>query len=49
MIPGTIAEVRGDSPRVELVERAPHPNPLPAKSGARELTARVDANGFIAT
>src|SRR6202140_5880817 len=23
----------GDSPRVELVERAPHPNPLPAKSG----------------
>ena len=26
----------GDSPRVECVEAAPHPNPLPAKSGARE-------------
>jgi hypothetical protein len=26
----------GDSPRVELVDRTPHPNPLPAKSGERE-------------
>src|SRR5216110_1421566 len=26
----------GDSPRVELAERAPHPNPLPANSGERE-------------
>src|SRR5258708_521825 len=28
----------GGSPRAESVERAPHPNPLPAKSGARERT-----------
>ncbi|TMJ52830.1 MAG: ABC transporter ATP-binding protein [Alphaproteobacteria bacterium] len=26
----------GDSPRTALAERAPHPDPLPAKSGARE-------------
>ncbi|SHK92834.1 peptide/nickel transport system ATP-binding protein [Bradyrhizobium lablabi] len=26
----------GDSPRTALVERAPHPDPLPAKSGERE-------------
>jgi peptide/nickel transport system ATP-binding protein len=26
----------GDPPRVELVEAAPHPNPLPAKGGASE-------------
>jgi hypothetical protein len=26
-----------------LVEAAPHPNPLPAKCGAREQTARVAA------
>ena len=30
------ASGEGDSPRVELAERAPHPNPLPAKSGERE-------------
>src|SRR5882724_491836 len=28
--------VRGTLPRGELSERAPHPNPLPAKSGERE-------------
>src|ERR1700743_3355945 len=28
----------GDSPQAVLVETAPHPNPLPAKSGARECT-----------
>jgi hypothetical protein len=26
----------GDSPRVALADRAPHPNPLPAKGGERE-------------
>jgi hypothetical protein len=26
----------GDSPRVELLERAPHPSPLPVKNGERE-------------
>src|ERR1700730_514376 len=34
----------GDSPRVRIVERAPHPHPLPAKGGARErLTANATA------
>src|SRR5437016_6664694 len=30
----------GDSPRVALVDGAPHPNPLPAKGGERELRQR---------
>ncbi len=29
----------GDSPQTELVERAPHPDPLPVKDGEREQTA----------
>src|SRR3989475_5206412 len=29
----------GDSPRVALVERAPHPDPLPVKDGEREKVA----------
>jgi peptide/nickel transport system ATP-binding protein len=29
----------GDSPKTVLAERAPHPDPLPAKSGEREKTA----------
>src|ERR1700690_312265 len=33
----------GDSPRVALVDRATHPNPLPAKSGAREFTVVAEA------
>src|ERR1700730_17118523 len=40
-----VAPGEGDSPRVELVERAPHPNPLPAKSGAREHSAAVETTG----
>ncbi len=36
----------GDSPRVVRAERAPHPNPLPAKSGARECTALDDDHVF---
>src|SRR5438477_4474342 len=35
------ASGEGDSPRVECVDRAPHPNPLPAKSGARERTGAL--------
>ncbi|TMK48770.1 MAG: hypothetical protein E6G70_10310 [Alphaproteobacteria bacterium] len=35
------ASGEGDSPRTELVEVAPHPNPLPAKSGAREKWSGV--------
>jgi ApbE superfamily uncharacterized protein (UPF0280 family) len=40
----------GLSPRVELVERAPHPNHLPAKSGERGLTVgyrEIDPNFFL--
>jgi DNA helicase-2/ATP-dependent DNA helicase PcrA len=33
------ASGEGDSPQTELAERAPHPDPLPAKSGEREQTA----------
>jgi hypothetical protein len=33
------ASGEGDSPRVELAEKAPHPNPLPAKGGEREKRA----------
>src|SRR5581483_2409655 len=33
----------GDSPRTEFLERAPHPSPLPAKSGARECSLRIAA------
>jgi DNA helicase II / ATP-dependent DNA helicase PcrA len=32
----------GDSPRVEPVERAPHPDPLPASGGAREKIAHPE-------
>src|SRR5689334_13175353 len=33
----------GDSPRTELVETAPHPNPLPVKDGEREQSAPAAA------
>ncbi len=34
----------GDSPSTVLVERAPHPNPLPAKNGERERTVCAATN-----
>src|ERR1700745_1978127 len=36
-----VAPGEGDSPRVERVDAAPHPNPLPAKSGEREERSRL--------
>src|SRR5262249_13858199 len=34
----------GHSPRTELVEAAPHPNPLPVKDGEREQTTAPPKN-----
>jgi peptide/nickel transport system ATP-binding protein len=39
----------GDSPQVALAEEAPHPDPLPAKSGEREKTATASAADVSAT
>ncbi len=37
--------VRGTLHESEPVEKAPHPSPLPAKSGARERTAGAEMKG----